>query len=230
MELGTCSECGDAFAIKGMRTKTCSPECSIKRGGRHPYRVVTKPGTCSECDGPILRHEVSGKRVTCGPECATARSRRLKIEKYAASRPVPAQRSCLDCPIDISHRRANCVRCHSCQDLYRRRKNRALVAAAWEAVPTDERRRRRLESRLKAIYGIDFPTYEAMLKEQGGCCAICGNPPHGRGRTNGLVVDHDHATGAARGLLCGNCNTGIGLLDESPDVLTQAVRYLARRS
>ena len=42
----------------------------------------------------------------------------------------------------------------------------------------------------------------------------------------GLVIDHNHKTGKVRGLLCGSCNTGIGLLKDSPDVLDAAIEYL----
>jgi len=47
--------------------------------------------------------------------------------------------------------------------------------------------------------------YEGMLAEQGGVCAICGNPP----KVKRLHVDHDHRTGAVRGLLCFRCNRAL---------------------
>ena len=56
--------------------------------------------------------------------------------------------------------------------------------------------------RLMTLYGITLAQYASMLKRQGGRCAICGRPPKRRN----LDVDHDHATGRVRGLLCFNCN------------------------
>jgi hypothetical protein len=47
--------------------------------------------------------------------------------------------------------------------------------------------------------------YAAMLERQHGVCAICGNPP----KTRRLDIDHDHRTGAVRGLLCHRCNRGL---------------------
>jgi hypothetical protein len=62
-----------------------------------------------------------------------------------------------------------------------------------------------------------------MLEQQNGVCAIC----HGNCTTwKALSVDHDHRTGKVRGLLCQTCNTGIGALDDSPDLLRRALEYL----
>jgi len=75
-------------------------------------------------------------------------------------------------------------------------------------------------------YGITLEEYDNMLEDQGGCCAICkSTDPLG----SRFVVDHNHDTGDVRGLLCKNCNTGIGLLKDSPEVLVSAVDYLLER-
>jgi hypothetical protein len=63
--------------------------------------------------------------------------------------------------------------------------------------------------------------YDALLVAQGGCCAICRE-------RQAFVVDHDHATGAVRGLLCNRCNTGLGHLGDSPILLLRAIEYLLR--
>jgi hypothetical protein len=61
---------------------------------------------------------------------------------------------------------------------------------------------------LERLYGIDRPEYERMSEAQGHTCAICGKPENGKA----LAVDHCHATGAIRGLLCSNCNKGLGTI------------------
>lgn len=69
-----------------------------------------------------------------------------------------------------------------------------------------------------------------MLAEQDGVCAICGQPDSSRtprGNAKALAVDHNHATGQVRGLLCANCNKGIGNLGDDPHRLAAAIRYLA---
>lgn len=59
---------------------------------------------------------------------------------------------------------------------------------------------------------------------QGGVCAICRrNVPH-RGKY--MCVDHCHATGVIRGILCANCNRAIGLLEDNPEFIRGALRYL----
>ena len=79
------------------------------------------------------------------------------------------------------------------------------------------RRRARL---LEKTYGITLAQYEAMYSIQQGGCAICGV------HKDRLDVDHNHATGKVRGLLCHQCNTAIGLLGEDVDALTSAIAYL----
>ena len=64
-----------------------------------------------------------------------------------------------------------------------------------------------------------------MLAAQHGKCAICGGNRSIKD-TFRLGIDHDHATGRIRGLLCGNCNIGLGHFDDSPGLLEKAADYL----
>ena len=66
------------------------------------------------------------------------------------------------------------------------------------------------------------------VMEHDGYCEICGGPP--TGRTKRLSIDHDHATGAFRGLLCGHCNTGLGMFKDNPNLLEKAIQYLNRKT
>jgi len=81
------------------------------------------------------------------------------------------------------------------------------------------------ERRLKGRYGIDLVSYNALLEKQGGGCAICGGPPNGRS-ADAFHVDHDHATGKVRGLLCHHCNTAIGSLRDDVSLIEKAAAYL----
>ncbi len=75
---------------------------------------------------------------------------------------------------------------------------------------------------LQRRYDISIHEYNSMLDLQNGNCKICNNPA---GKKQ-LAVDHDHATGKVRGLLCSNCNTGLGLFKDDIKLLENARRYL----
>jgi hypothetical protein len=79
---------------------------------------------------------------------------------------------------------------------------------------------------LRRKYGITLQEFDAKLIEQKGCCAICKtSDPSGRGDWS---VDHDHASGQVRGLLCALCNTGLGAFKDSTVALRDAALYLEK--
>lgn len=80
---------------------------------------------------------------------------------------------------------------------------------------------RRAES-LKKHHSLSMEEYRILEDLQDGKCGICGSD----GGRNRLVVDHDHETGAIRGLLCTSCNRGIGIFEDDPELLERAVQYL----
>ncbi len=77
---------------------------------------------------------------------------------------------------------------------------------------------------------IDIATYRKVHAQQQGKCAICGKPETARNqhRVQRLAVDHCHVTGQFRGLLCHNCNLGLGYFKDDPDLLQKAIVYLSR--
>ncbi len=80
---------------------------------------------------------------------------------------------------------------------------------------------------LKYKYGITVERYFEMLAEQGSKCAICrATEPGGRFKNNRFHVDHCHATGVVRGLLCNACNHLLGCAKDRPEVLRAAASYL----
>ncbi|GAA1798127.1 recombinase [Planosporangium flavigriseum] len=72
---------------------------------------------------------------------------------------------------------------------------------------------------LRRRYRIGQKEFGALLAEQGGVCAICGTPDPER-------VDHDHVFGNVRGILCFNCNGGLGQFSGDVRRLSEAIRYL----
>lgn len=67
--------------------------------------------------------------------------------------------------------------------------------------------------------------YEELKHKQENRCAVCGRPP----TREALHADHCHKTGRVRGLLCGKCNRGVGMFDDSPTNLRRAAEYLEQK-
>lgn len=79
---------------------------------------------------------------------------------------------------------------------------------------------------LKRSYGITPEDRADLMDSQRGCCAICGESL--RMDKTGCHVDHDHDSGAIRGLLCSWCNSLLGQAKDSPEILTKAITYLTK--
>lgn len=75
-----------------------------------------------------------------------------------------------------------------------------------------------------ARFGLTIDDYENRLAKQEGACAICGHRPGPDDRC--LAVDHDHETSVVRGLLCHECNMGLGKLGDTVEQLEAALAYL----
>ena len=97
--------------------------------------------------------------------------------------------------------------------------------AAWRAANPEKGKRARRRHAWKC-YGIDLTVeeYDVMFEAQGGRCLGCRR--HQSELSRSLAVDHDHDTGAVRGLLCARCNTAIGMTSDSPDTLRSLASYL----
>lgn len=101
----------------------------------------------------------------------------------------------------------------------------------WNEANRDKMRRYRRDhyARNKAayrekLYGLTPEGFDLLFEDQSGACAICrtlfeDQTPH---------VDHDHATGKVRGLLCGECNLGLGKFKDDPERLQRALDYIRK--
>lgn len=108
--------------------------------------------------------------------------------------------------------------CKACYDREYANANREKINArkrAWAAANPE----RRIAHRRKYLYGIDAATFVARLAAQDGRCKICDI-------AQGTDLDHNHATGTARSVLCGDCNRALGLFRESRAALRRAIAYL----
>ena len=86
--------------------------------------------------------------------------------------------------------------------------------------------------KLKIAYGITLEQYNNLLNEQNGVCAICGLPETSFDKRTKKVrllsVDHNHQLQKVRGLLCNNCNNGLGRFLDDEQNLLKAIKYLKK--
>jgi len=90
---------------------------------------------------------------------------------------------------------------------------------------------KRREEGLKQLYGISTDLLNSMYTKQEGCCAICKTPislVSGKTKKGKAHVDHCHTTDKVRGLLCTKCNTVLGMSNDNPEILKEALLYLDR--
>lgn len=107
---------------------------------------------------------------------------------------------------------------------------RKAYYARYRAENPDKIAEHNRRAALKRKYGMTIEEYDLLVDQQGGRCAICPatEPGGGPSRRGYWHVDHDHATGRIRGLLCMDCNVGLGRLGDSVEGLERALAYLKR--
>lgn len=96
---------------------------------------------------------------------------------------------------------------------------------------SEKYRQTALKNHLKRKYGISLEEYEEMLLLQDYKCKICGSVKANREwktkhQRLDLFVDHCHATGKVRGLLCNKCNVGLAMFNEKEEYFVNAIAYL----
>lgn len=128
-----------------------------------------------------------------------------------------------------ANRLKRCSQCKTCR-VQGKKKSRIKLRQSSEYKKHRARERSRW---LRDNYSLTLAEYNALLSKQGNGCAICGQPEahvHPRYKTPySLAVDHDHANGRIRGLLCYRCNRGIGIFQDRPELLEKAAVYLRIR-
>lgn len=123
----------------------------------------------------------------------------------------------------------NCSRCQQEKPLaeFHKRKNSfrpecKQCRSVWMKEYYQRTREAKATYSRKYRYNITEDVYQQLRTEQKDSCKICGEVSNSRE----LAVDHCHETGKIRGLLCSNCNTGIGLFLDDPSRLQAAIEYL----
>lgn len=123
-----------------------------------------------------------------------------------------------DFPMSKVHRDGRYPYCLVCKREYMRDLRQKQIADGTNA--------RNMLLRALKRWGVDIDWWEERIKRQFGRCLICKG--RWRGNHGRLVVDHNHATGKARGVICGDCNTGLGMFKDDPALLRRAAEYIER--
>ena len=112
-------------------------------------------------------------------------------------------------------------RCKCCDDLARKK---------WAIDNPETAHRSQRERNLRHKYGISLKEYQTLLEKQGYACAICGTTENkvvkGHNASLNFAVDHDHITGSVRGLLCNQCNRGLGMIGDTREAVEKVLKYL----
>lgn len=198
---------------------TCSGRKSLDQFGRRAGASDGYRGQCNSC--------VSARLAVW----ETNRLRQLE------SVDTSARKRCKSCgqekTLEEFHKLVRCKDgrrpiCIACVNEQRTPGYEARQAAAPQVAEDRERQRARAGYRKPGyflrLYGITIEEFHRLYEAQQGCCVICGIHAEESART--LSVDHSHVTGEVRGLLCQKCNGGIGLLQDSPEILRRALAYL----
>lgn len=190
--------------------------------GLRPYKHGNKRFAifkCQDCDEHIEANTYDVKRG----KIKRCKSCRTKFKSKPLNDDIQTHKQCGTCkdikPIDnffnsSASKDGKGTRCKSC-DLAARYK--------WTA---DNPERSKESNRRRAIrhkYGIELEDYDNLLKSQDNKCAICSTTFNG-GKS--FSIDHCHQTGTIRGLLCNQCNRGIGMLGDTAEALLKAYKYL----
>ena len=189
---------------------------------------------CTKCksikslgDFPESATHITGRHPfckSCFSEYMAERTNTIRLKN--AERPIPDTKTC--------------SRCHKTKSSDEFTRNYVMGDCLAKECKTCRHEAGKIKGRLRSEsnkksalarkYGMTIEQYEGLEKSQNHVCAICGNPETSRdshtGKTRRLAVDHNHITARVRGLLCQECNHGIGNFKDNRDLLRKAIAYL----
>lgn len=204
---------------------------------------------CSRCGQPghnATRCELPAPSLEgSGPTRRCSRCRRSKPltafsrDNYKCYPCTTAYKRELDSLVESDTTPKDCMRCGTVKPANEMsRGHRGLCRDCWNTWQREYRAKRKAEghdvnraTELRARYGMTLTQYAELLASQNGCCAICAsteamvNPTK---RKYSLAVDHDESTGRVRGILCTNCNQGLGKFKHDVKLFAAAIEYLQK--
>lgn len=188
-----------------------------------------KKGKCKACIAAYVRQRRAGTLVSSKPHVRRPIENGMKVcsgceNNLPLSDFYRNKKKAIDASDETKGVYSICKECSyakGCLWVSKNRKRYNERARVWAA----DNKVRLLVKRWSKGRAFTVDDYSAMVKAQGNLCAICGMPPKA-GRV--LDIDHNHKTGRIRGLLCSQCNKGIGHFSDDQNLLTLAAKYLER--
>ncbi len=202
-------------------------------------RQLVMPGTTLPRRGPVLGHKRTIKRFPAGHwralcKCGwqgpatpffehAKKNIGLHLEEMRDKQKASATRRCSRCKemvlkslfSGLNRKHHVCKKCAT------------EKSSQWSKAHPERSAALKKRAVMLRKYGITPGDAEKMLADQGGVCAICLQPPSDP-RGYKMHVDHDHATGAVRGILCYSCNSGLGQFKDNVIRMEAAIEYLKR--
>jgi hypothetical protein len=204
-----CKHCGTPTVA---RRATCSEACRL--AVVHTDARVAR--TCPVCASEFKVYGTSTQKC-CGRACAAKLPKAASPAKHAQLK----VRTCAQCSVSFQSETARATCSAKC------RADRHAQHCEAMRGRSSVRASKRASAKRAAYRRTDKALVtELLLHKQGGRCAVCGSVGHALGGgSTGLVLDHCHTSGDARGMLCGRCNAALGLVRESPDVCKALTAY-----
>lgn len=185
------------------------------------YDARKEKGLCINCS-----KKTSGK-VRC--QTCNEEYRKYQKEEYKRKQALGLIRSvpkgtCQRCRKSTS---PNQYRCDECSELHKKEQNWRYHSIKKDPERYKQLQRQTRNTQLIRMFGITLDEYNERVDHQKGVCMICECKSYtNKGTEISLAVDHNHQTGHIRDLLCTRCNTVIGLVNESVDLLNRIKTYI----
>ena len=208
----------------------------VDERSEHTFGILGQRNAEALCDQPPARSNLDWGSDVADGTCS------VEGREKPRDNPPPSLRSCAYCEAPIIGRRADAIYCssqcatrgswHKNKHKYmqhRRTYQELLQTARWLAWREEYRsrpayKRRRTRQAIRSKYGLEWEEVVAIVEEQGGVCPLCGKGLE-LGTPSRWAIDHDHTTGAVRGVLDPGCNGRLGSVEDA-ECLRRALRYL----
>lgn len=182
---------------------------------------MTNMSACRRCEQPFTPRSTGGrKQVYCSAQCRV-QHHGFQKRKEPGNKPLTPS-------VPPNRNGGRDAVCEHCKSPYRTRsrgggRRQRFCSTKCGRASYNERYPHKSREAELAKFGMTLEDYGFMLKTQKGVCAVCLQPP----KNNSLAVDHDHATGHVRGLLCSPCNRHLGYYERFHEAMRL---YLERPS